>query len=156
MAGKEMIKVTAEIGSATGELTPVEFQVNTGSLYTLITPELAQELGLELSLTVPVNAADNNSVQIPVGLGRIRLMGREEPVMLGAMDVPMPQLGRMTLQILGLKVNPDTESLECTEHYPPLVIGGIYADESQFGNRVSGIDRTLPDAIMTPGGKNRQ
>ena len=116
-----MIKVTAEIGPPTGELTPVEFQVNTGSLYTIISPELVQELGLELSLTVPMNAADNNSVQIPVGLGRIRLMGREEPLMLAAMDGASPQLGRMTLQILGLKVNSDTESLECTEHYPPRV-----------------------------------
>lgn len=123
-----MIKVTAEIGPPAGELTPVEFQVNTNSLHTIITPELAQELGLELSSAVTIYGVDNNNVQIPVGLGRIRLMGRDGPVMLAAMDGASPQLGRMSLQILGLKVNPDTESLECTKHYPPVVIGGIYAD----------------------------
>ena len=116
-----MIKVTAEIGPATGELTPVEFQVNTRSLHTIISPELAQGLGLELSSAVTIYGEDNNNVQIPMAFGRIQLMGRDEPVMLEALDAPMPQLGRMSLQILGLKVNQDTESLECTSLYPPRV-----------------------------------
>lgn len=116
-----MIKVTAEIGPTTGELTPVEFQVNTNSLHTIITPELAQGLGLELSSAVTVYRADNNNVQIPVAFGRIRLMGRDGPVLAGAIDGATPQLGRMSLHILGLKVNPDTESLECTSDYPPRV-----------------------------------
>ena len=116
-----MITVTAEIGSPTGELRPVEFLVDTGSTYTAISPELAQRLGLELSAALTIAAADNNSIQIPVGLGRIRLMGREGPAMLAATDTPTPQLGRISLQILGLKLNPPTETLECTIPYPPMV-----------------------------------
>ena len=116
-----MLTVTAEIGPATGQLTPVEFQVNPASLHTIISPETAQDLGLELPAAVTIAAADNSNIPIPVGLGRIRLLGREGPAMLAAMDTPAPQLGRISLQILGLKLNPATETLEYTIPYPPMV-----------------------------------
>ena len=113
-----MIKVTAEIGPANGELTPVEFLVDTGSAYTVVSPELAQDIGMDLPGTATVQTAGNVHVQIPMGMGRIRLMGREAPALIGAMNVPMLQLGIISLQMLGLKVNPVTDSLELTEPYP--------------------------------------
>lgn len=116
-----MFNVTAEIGAVSGELTPVEFVVGGGSLYTLIPPAMAQRLGLELPVTTTLATADNGYVQVPLGLGRIRLMGREQLTMLGVMDVPTPRLGKMALHTLGLKADPATESLEYDIPYPPLV-----------------------------------
>ena len=113
-----LVKVTAEIGAPAGEMRPVEFLVDTGSTYTVVSPELAQDLGLELPGTGTIWTAGNVRTQIPLGYGRIRLMGREEPAFLGVMDVPMPLLGAISLQMLRMKVDLATESLELTEPYP--------------------------------------
>ena len=113
-----MVKATAEIGSPTGEMRPVEFLVDIGSPYTVISPDLAQDLGLDLPGTGTVWTASNVRTEIPLSLGRIRLLGREQPTLIGAMDVPMPLLGAISLQLLRIKVNPVTESLELTEPYP--------------------------------------
>lgn len=113
-----MVTVTAEIGSAAGELMPVEFLVDTGVTHTVVSPEMAQDLGLDLPGIAEVLTAGNIRAQIPMGMGRIRLMGREAPALIGAMDVPMPRLGIISLRMLGMKFNPAAESLELTEPYP--------------------------------------
>ena len=122
-----MFNVTAEIGAVSGELTPTEFVVGGRSFYTLIPPEMAQRLKLELPVTTTLATADNNYVQVPLGLGRIRLMGREQLVELGVMDVPMPRLGRMALHTLGIKADPVNERLEYSRPYaeiPALAVAG--------------------------------
>ena len=122
-----MFNVIAEIGAVSGELTPVEFAVGGGSLYTLIPPEMAQELGLELPVTTTLATADNGYVQVPLGLGRIRLMGREQLTMLGVMDVPIPRLGKIALHTLGLKADPVNKRLEYSRPFaeiPAFVVAG--------------------------------
>lgn len=99
---------------------PVEFLVDTGSLYTLVDPDLAQRLGVEFAASTTLVTANNSRSEVPLGFGRIRVMGREEPIIVGAMTVPTPLLGSTALQALGLKVNPAQEIVEFASPYPPL------------------------------------
>ncbi len=114
-----IVKVTGEVGSHIGALRPVEFLADTGSLYTMITPGLAQELGVEFTAATTVVTAGNARSEVPLGFGRLRMMGRENTIIIGAMEVPMPLLGATSMQALGLKVNPADETVELTVPYPP-------------------------------------
>ena len=114
-----IVKVVGELASAAGAFSPVEFLADTGSLYTLVGLDLAQELGLEFAASTTLVMANNARMEVPLGFGRVRVMGREEPVIVGAMEVPMPLLGSTALQALGLKVNPAEEIVEFASPYPP-------------------------------------
>ena len=115
-----IVKVAGELASATGGFQPVEFLADTGSLYTLVSPLLAQELGVEFAASTTLVTANNSKSDVPLGFGRVRVMGREEPIIVGAMEVPMPLLGSTAMQALGLKVNPAEETVEFASPYPPL------------------------------------
>ena len=114
-----IVKVVAEVGSTNGPYREVEFLADTGSLYTMVAPELAEELAVEFTTTTTAVTAGNVRSEVPLGFGRIRLMGRENTTIIGAMQVPMPLLGSTSMQALGLKVNPSDEILELTVPYPP-------------------------------------
>ena len=107
------------MASADGAFRPVEFLADTGSLYTLVSPDLAQELGVEFAASTTLVTANNSRSEVPLGFGRVRVMGREEPIIVGAMEVPMPLLGSTALHALGLKVNPSEETVEFANPYPP-------------------------------------
>jgi len=109
----------AEVGSPSGPFKEVEFLADTGSLYTMVAPELAQELGVEFTTTTTSVTAGNVRSEVPLGFGRLRLMGRENTMIIGAMQVPMTLLGSTSMQALGLKVNPSDETMELTVPYPP-------------------------------------
>jgi predicted aspartyl protease len=115
-----IVRVNAELASRTGGFRSVEFLADTGSLYTLITPRLAQELGMDFATSTTLETANNSRSEVPLGFGRVRVMGREEPIIVGAMEVPMPLLGSTALQALGLKVNPSEAIVEFAAPYPPL------------------------------------
>ena len=104
-----LVKVAGEIGRDREELSQVEFLVDTGSLFSMITPALAAELGIDLPVTANIVTANSARLEVPVGLAYLRLQEREGGIMVGAMEVPMPLLGATSLQILGLKVNPVEE-----------------------------------------------
>ena len=114
-----IVKVTGELASAKGGFRQIEFLADTGSLYTLVNPGLAQELGVEFAASTTLVTAGNVRSEVPLGFGRVRVMGREEPIIVGAMDVPMPLLGSTAMQALGLKVNPVDEVVEFANPYPP-------------------------------------
>ena len=116
-----IVKVVAEVGSTTGPYREVELLADTGSLYTMVSPELAEELGVEFTTTTIAVTAGNVRSEVPLGFGRLRLMGRENTIIIGAMQVPMPLLGSTSMQALGLKVNPSDEAMELTVPYPPPV-----------------------------------
>ena len=107
-----LVKVTGEIGGNREELIRVEFLVDTGSLFSMISPALAAELGIELPVTANVVTADSARLEVPVGIACLRLQDREGGIMVGTMEVPMPLLGATGLQTLGLKVNPVAETIE--------------------------------------------
>ena len=114
-----MVKVTGELASATGGFRPIEFLADTGSLYTLVSPILAEEIGVEFAASTTLVTANNARLEVPLGFGRVRVMGREEPIIVGAMEGPMPLLGSTAMQALGLKVNPVEEVVEFASPYPP-------------------------------------
>ena len=112
-------KAKALIGPNPEDPHEVEFLVDTGSLYTFLTPELASNLGIDLPLTSTVILADQRTKEVPVGVAYLRLEGREGGVILAVMDVPMPLLGATALEIPGLKVNPVEETLEPSRPFGP-------------------------------------
>lgn len=108
-----MVKATAELGPSQDKLTEVEFLVDTGSFYTLVSPALAEELGITFgSVTTKVLTANNSLAEMPVTAAYMRLQDREAGILLGAMDVSTPLLGSTSMQALGLKVNPVNETIE--------------------------------------------
>ena len=107
-----LVKITGEIGRTQEELTEVEFLVDTGSLFSMISPALAAELGIALPVTANIVTADSTRLEVPAGVAWLRLKDREGGIMAGAMEVPIPLLGATGLQTLGLKVNPVEETIE--------------------------------------------
>ena len=117
-----LVKAKALIGANREDLHEVEFLVDTGSLYTFLTPELASTLGIDLPLTSQVILADHRTKEVPVGVAYLSLEGREGGIILAVMDVPMPLLGATALEILGLKVNPVEETLELSRPFGPAAL----------------------------------
>ncbi len=116
------VKVAALLGKNRDELREVTFLADFGSFYTLLTPSLARELGIEPALTAPVILADSRTVQIGVAVAYLRIGDREGGVPVGVMDVPEPLLGVSALEALGLKVNPMDGGLEKTRPFGPAVL----------------------------------
>lgn len=114
-----MVYVTAEIGPDWEHLAPVRFLVDTGALYTFVSPQMVDELGLVMSESTMVVVANGQRLAVPIGMGALRLDGRQGPALVAAMEVPVPLLGSTALQALGLKVNPVDEVLEPYGVYPP-------------------------------------
>ena len=119
------MKVTGEIGLHEEGLREVEFLVDTGALYTFLPPDLATALGLTFPVVSNVVMADRRTAEVPVGVAYLRLADREGGVIVASMDVPMPLLGVSALEILGLKVNPVSESLEHTRPFGPAALLGV-------------------------------
>ena len=117
-----LVKANALIGPNREDLHEVEFLVDTGSLYTFLSPELANTLAINLPLTSTVILTDQPTKEVPVGVAYLRLEGREGGVRLAVMDVPMPLLGATALQILGLEVNPLEETLKVSRPFGPAAL----------------------------------
>ena len=82
------VKANALIGANREDLHEVGFLIDTGSLYTFLTPELASTLGIDLQLTSTVILADQRTKEVPVGVAYLRLEGREGGVILAAWMCP--------------------------------------------------------------------
>ena len=114
-----LVRVTAEIGKNREMAVPVRFLVDTGSLYTCVRPEMAEELELELPLFANTVTANVGRTEAPLGMAFIRVGNRDGGTLVATMEVPEPLLGAVALQALGIKVNPEEETIEFTGHYPP-------------------------------------
>ena len=117
-----LVTTTGEIGLEADSLVEGEFLVDTGSLYTFLPPDLATTLGLSFPVKSTVVLADRRTVEVPVGVAFLRLADREGGVIVATMDVPMPLLGAIALEVLGLKVDPVTETLEHTRPFGPAAL----------------------------------
>ena len=117
-----LVKGNALIGANQEDLHEVEFLVDAGSLYTFLTPELANTLGIDLPVASRVILADQRTKEVPVGVAYLRLEGREGGIILAVRDVPMPHLGATALEIRGLKVNPVEETLEISRPFGPAAL----------------------------------
>ena len=118
-----LVTVAGEIGRNQDRLTEVEFLVDTGSFYTIISPVLATELGIDFSeVTTKVITANSDQMDIPIGLAYLRLQDREGGIIVGIMEAPKPLLGATGLQTLGLKVNPVEETIERAFPFGPALL----------------------------------
>ncbi|MEX0682807.1 MAG: aspartyl protease family protein [Dehalococcoidia bacterium] len=107
-----VVKVKAEIGATNEKLTELEFMVDTGAFYSILSPETCDEIGLNLPLRESVVTADSRSLTIELGVAHLKLNGREGGILVGKMNVPLPLLGVSALESLGFKVNPVDGTLE--------------------------------------------
>lgn len=115
------LKVRAEIGTSSGRLWPKEFIVDPGCFYTLVSPDIGEELGIKFPVTAPVKNADGLSGDFPLGVAYIRLFGREGAIGVCAAEVETPRLGSTALLALGMVYSEQEEEIQLTGHYPPPV-----------------------------------
>ena len=116
-----LVRVEGEIGPYKDRTATVEFMVDTGSLYTIVGPELAAQLGLQFPIASTLVMADGTPVNAPLGIAFLRIGDREGGTLVAEMKCIQPLLGAIAMQALGLKVNPKEEALEFDGHYPPPV-----------------------------------
>ena len=90
----------------------VQFLVDTGALYSVIPSNLAHQLGLKKIDREEFTLADGTHCKYDVGEASFQLdkRRRTSPVVLGPPEVT-PLLGALTLESLGLMVNPVTREV---------------------------------------------
>ena len=90
----------------------VEFIADTGAIYTVITPSLAEKLGLNITDKRRFKIASGEIVEYPVSEAYIEIEGKgvTSLVALGSEKTPN-LLGVTTLELLGLQVDPATGRL---------------------------------------------
>ena len=102
-------------------LPPVKFVVDTGALYTFISPELADRLGVDFFATNLAQLPCGGHADIPVGFAYIRIQDRDGATLVSTTDALEPRLGSAALQALGLEVNHKSGSIAFTGLYPTKV-----------------------------------
>jgi clan AA aspartic protease len=117
-----LVKITAKIGPTMADSRPIEFMVDTGSLYTTLPPQIFNDLGIEARHHVRVVTADNRTRVIKLGSAEIEIQDRTAPILVGRMPVPAPLLGPEALEALGFKVNPVDKTLEPARPFPEVPI----------------------------------
>ena len=90
----------------------IDALVDTGASYTSLPGNFLDELGIERDEIRQFELADNRIVEYPLGETRVRIERRERtvPVMF-APDDTVPLVGMTTLEILGLGIDPLSETL---------------------------------------------
>ena len=116
-----LVRVEGEIGPGKERTATLEFLVDTGSMYTVVSPEIAADLGLEFPLPHTLIMADGTPVDAPLGIAFLRIGDREGGTLVAEMKCIEPLLGTFAMQSLGLTVNPKDEVLEFNGRYPPPV-----------------------------------
>ena len=116
-----LVRVEGLIGPDMERTATVGFMVDTGSLYTIVPPELATDLGLQFPVPNSLVMADGTTVDAPLGLAYLRIGDREGGTLVAQMQVIEPLLGALAMQSLGLTVNPTDEVIEFSGRYPPPV-----------------------------------
>jgi clan AA aspartic protease len=118
-----LVSVRAKLGKSETDLEEMRFIVDTGSLYTAVTPEIRDRLGLPEGIPIQVMLADGRIVDSELTVALIRIDGREAGIPVEVVEVPEPLLGVSALEAVGMKVNPVTRKLEKVTPFtrPPLM-----------------------------------
>jgi len=95
-----------------GTTTRVRFLVDTGAVYTVLPERVCRRLRLRPRSTAEFGLADGTTIAREVSEARFDIAGRvaTSPVILGEAD-DAPLLGAVTLETLGLMVNPLTREV---------------------------------------------
>jgi clan AA aspartic protease len=93
-------------------LVPVRFLVDTGAVFTVLPETVWRAIGLKAERVAEFTLADGTAIRRDVSECRIQVEGRAatSPVVLGG-PTDAPLLGAVTLETLGLMVNPLTREL---------------------------------------------
>lgn len=99
--------IEGSVSTPKGKRRSVRFLVDSGATYTLIPKPVWEELGLKPKKRIDFILADGTSITRAVSECRIRILGEEgyTPVILGE-EKDEPLLGSVTLEILGLVLDP--------------------------------------------------
>lgn len=91
----------------------VNFLVDSGANYTLLSKEVWEKLELQPKKTVTFTLADGTRIERAVSECRIEILGEDfhTPVILGE-EGDEPLLGAVTLEILGVVLNPFNRTLQ--------------------------------------------
>ena len=106
----------------------VRFLVDTGAVYTVLPQSVWRSLGLRGDRVVEFTLADGTAIRRDVSECRIQVEGRSatSPVVLGG-PIDAPLLGAVTLETLGLMVNPLTRELLPMRLMSSGVLGGRWS-----------------------------
>jgi clan AA aspartic protease len=106
----------------------VRFLVDTGAVYTVLPQSVWRGLRLKGDRVVEFTLADGTSIRRDVSECRIQVEGRSatSPVVLGG-PADAPLLGAVTLETLGLMVNPLTRELLPMRLLLSGVLGGRWS-----------------------------
>jgi len=103
------------IKGESGEQTLTEILVDTGATYSVLPPEVVEEVGaMKASFTTDVELGDGRRVKAAVYLASASIDGREGPVIILSFEGAKEVIGVQTLESLGLKLDPTTGKLEVT------------------------------------------
>ena len=101
-----------------------EFLVDTGATYSIVPPALAHEVGAPmLPQKFVVSLADGTKRRLRACSMGVTVAGRSGPTIALVLPGSEPLLGVETLEVLGLKVNPDKGQLEATRARTALLVG---------------------------------
>ena len=105
--------IEGTVSGVTGVNEPVMFLVDSGATYTLLPKEVWQRLGLTATEQMDFVLADGTKITRSISECLIRLQQRERhtPVILGE-EGDEALLGVVTLEILGLVLNPFNRTLQ--------------------------------------------
>jgi predicted aspartyl protease len=88
------------------------FMVDTGASYMVMRDSEFGELGLKPIGTVEFTLADGRTLEAPIAPVKVYAMGREAMVFAARVRSPMPPFGALTLEALGLTVDPSTGEIK--------------------------------------------
>jgi clan AA aspartic protease len=103
----------------------VSLLVDTGATYSLISPKLAERLGVvRFPRKTVTTLANGTRVEADIGVVQIQIGDRSVGTLALIMDCDEPLLGVETLEALGMGVDPSSGSLMPTRKYT-LRLGGL-------------------------------
>jgi clan AA aspartic protease len=105
--------IDGEVKGPTGKSAIVHFLVDSGASYSLLAKETWQALGLQPKRSASFTLADGTQIERNISECHINLPQGEghTPVILGE-EGDEPLLGAVTLEILGLVLNPFNRTLQ--------------------------------------------
>src|SRR5262245_52110428 len=108
-----LVYVDIEVSRDGGRSEPVRFLVDSGAIYSVIPQRVWRALGLKPKRTLEFTLADGTTVQRKVSECRFTYEGLDaaSPVILGERN-DEPLLGSVTLENLGLVLNPFDRTLK--------------------------------------------
>jgi clan AA aspartic protease len=107
----------------------VSMLVDTGATYSLISPDLADQLGVSrFPRKETVTLANGHKIEADIGLVRVQVGDRAVATPAIIADCDEPLLGVEALEALGLSVDPTTGELKPTRGYA-VRLGGLLTSE---------------------------